>query len=231
MPECILVVEDEPELLTVLCDNLSYENYRVVSADTGARALELAAETSPDLVLLDVMLPTMSGFEVCQRLRRTGFVAPIIMLTARNTELDRIAGLELGANDYVGKPFSIRELIARVRAHLRRFEPTVQGARPIICGDLVIDLQSRCVRCGVARLMLSSHEFDLLRYFVTHSGAVVTRHELLSDVWGYSAAVTSRTVDNFVAKLRRKVEPDPDAPRYIVTIHGVGYQFLPDSSL
>ena len=231
MPECILVVEDEPELLTVLCDNLSYENYRVVSADTGERALELAAETSPDLVLLDVMLPTMSGLEVCQRLRRTGFVAPIIMLTARNTEVDRIAGLELGASDYVGKPFSIRELIARVRAHLRHFEPAAQGARPIICGDLVIDLQNRCVRRGMARLMLSSHEFDLLRYFVTHSGAVVTRHQLLSDVWGYSAAATSRTVDNFVAKLRRKIESDPDAPRYIVTIHGVGYQFLPDSSL
>jgi len=225
----VLIVEDEPELLTVLRDNLGFEGYDVVAADTGEQALVEARRARPDLVLLDVMLPRMSGLEVCERLRRDGGTFPIIMLTARNTEVDRVAGLELGASDYVGKPFSLRELVARVRAHLRRFDVPALAPRLVQFGDLTVDLEARLIRRGTTRLTLSPHEFDLLRYFVLHAGQVVTRQQLLSDVWRYNDAVNSRTADNFVAKLRRKVEPNPDEPRYIITVHGSGYLFVSDA--
>lgn len=226
----VLVVEDEPELLTVLRDNLAFEGYVVVAAATGDEGLAEARRARPDLLVLDLMLPRMSGLEVCQRLRRDGETFPIIMLTARNGEVDRVAGLELGANDYVGKPFSLRELIARVRAHLRTFHEPVPPPRHVQVGDLKIDLIARQVRRRGAALALSPYEFDLLRYFILHRGQIVTRQQLLTEVWRYNDAVNSRTADNFVAKLRRKVEPHPDDPRYIFTVHGRGYLFVPDAN-
>jgi DNA-binding response OmpR family regulator len=225
----VLAVEDEPEMQVILRDNLEYEGYEVVTAATGEAGLELAASKRPDLVLLDVMLPRMSGYEVCRRLRAERFTMPIIMLTARNAELDRVAGLELGADDYLGKPFGVRELVARVRVQLRRAHPVEheRGPAEIRLGDVVVDLRLRRARAGRKPLDLSSREFDLLEYLIDHADKVVTREELLSAVWGYGEAPLTRTVDNFVAKLRKKVERDSRDPRHILTVHGSGYRFIP----
>ena len=225
MMASVLVVEDEAELRIVLEDNLQYEGYRVISAATGEQALAIAQHERPSLVLLDVMLPGMSGYEVCRKLRTNDVDVPIIMITARNAELDRIAGLELGADDYVGKPFSVRELMARVRAQLRRHRPQLKSDE-FQFGDVVVDLRRRTTTKASQRLDLSSREIDLLLYFIAHRGEVVTRERLQRDVWEGSEAMLSRTVDNFVAKLRRKIEPDHNQPRYIVTIHGTGYRFV-----
>jgi DNA-binding response OmpR family regulator len=225
----VLMVEDEPEMQVILRDNLEYEGYDVLSAATGESGLQIAAARQPDLVLLDVMLPRMSGYEVCRRLRADRFTMPIIMLTARNAELDRVAGLELGADDYIGKPFGVRELLARVRVQLRRVQQPDQSRGPveIRLGDVVVDLRLRRARAGRRPLDLSSREFELLEYLIDHADKVVTREELLSAVWGYSDAPLTRTVDNFVAKLRKKVERDPRDPRHILTVHGSGYRFIP----
>jgi DNA-binding response OmpR family regulator len=223
----VLTVEDEPEMQVILRDNLEYEGYEVVSATTGEAGLQLAAAKQPDLVLLDVMLPRMSGFEVCRRLRAERFTMPIIMLTARNAELDRVAGLEIGADDYLGKPFGVRELVARVRVQLRRAHQPDPGPAEVRLGDVVVDLRLRRARSGRRPLDLSSREFELLEYLIDHADKVVTREELLSAVWGYGEAPLTRTVDNFVAKLRKKVERDPRDPRHILTVHGSGYRFIP----
>jgi DNA-binding response OmpR family regulator len=225
--ERVLTVEDEPEMQVILRDNLEYEGYEVVSAATGEAGLQLAAARQPDLVLLDVMLPRMSGFEVCRRLRADRFTMPIIMLTARNAELDRVAGLEIGADDYLGKPFGVRELVARVRVQLRRAHQPDPGPAEVRLGDVVVDLRLRRARAGRRPLDLSSREFELLEYLIDHADKVVTREELLSAVWGYGEAPLTRTVDNFVAKLRKKVERDPRDPRHILTVHGSGYRFIP----
>jgi DNA-binding response OmpR family regulator len=225
MAASVLVVEDEEELRIVLEDNLRYEGYRVIAADTGEKALELALREHPSLVLLDVMLPGISGYEVCRKLRTSGLDAPIIMITARNAELDRIAGLELGADDYVGKPFSVRELIARVRAQLRRHRSETNPDE-FVFADVVVMLTRRTVMKNGKPLDLSSREVDLLLYFIAHRGEVVTRDRLQRDVWNGAEGMLSRTVDNFVAKLRRKIEPDHNQPRYIVTVHGIGYRFV-----
>jgi DNA-binding response OmpR family regulator len=225
MPARVLVIEDEPEMQVILTDNLQFEGYQVLSVDTGEAGLESALRDKPDLILLDLMLPRMSGYEVCRKIRAGGCDVPIIVITARNTEMDRIAGLELGADDYVGKPFSVRELLARVRAQLRHGEALVRKQSLLTFGDLTIDLKLRLVSRGSKPLDLSSREFDLLRYFIAHRGEIVTRDQLLTDVWGYQSLPTTRTVDNFVAKLRRKIEPDPAEPTFILTIHGSGYRF------
>jgi DNA-binding response OmpR family regulator len=224
--ERVLTVEDEPEMQVILRDNLEYEGYEVVSAATGEAGLQMAAQRPPDLVLLDVMLPRMSGYEVCRRLRAERFTMPIIMLTARNAELDRVAGLEIGADDYLGKPFGVRELVARVRVQLRRAHQPDRGPCEVRLGDVVVDLRLRRARCGKRPLDLSSREFELLEYLIDHADKVVTREELLGAVWGYSEAPLTRTVDNFVAKLRKKVERDPRDPRHILTVHGSGYRFV-----
>ncbi|MGH9346810.1 MAG: response regulator transcription factor [Vicinamibacterales bacterium] len=226
----ILLIEDEPEMQLILRDNLKFEGYEILAADTGERGVEMGLSVRPDLVLLDVILPRMSGYEVCQRLRDSGFDSPIIMITARNHEIDRISGLEFGADDYVAKPFSVPELMARVRAQLRaqlrrRQRLAAQPAQTVV-GDLQIDTSQQKVRRGSVTLDLSSREFDLLMYFLGHRGEVVTREQLLSDVWGYPDLPLTRTVDNFVAKLRKKIEIHPHKPRYIVTIHGTGYRFM-----
>jgi DNA-binding response OmpR family regulator len=226
--ECrVLTIEDEPEMQVILRDNLEYEGFEVLSAATGEAGLQLAMAKQPDLILLDLLLPRMSGYEVCRRLRTGNFTMPIIMLTARNAELDRIAGLEMGADDYLGKPFGVGELIARVRVQLRRPRQPGPGAAELRFGDVVVDLRQRRARNGREPLDLSSREFELLEYLIDHADKVVTREELLSAVWGHGVAPLTRTVDNFVAKLRKKVERDPRDPRHILTVHGSGYRFVP----
>lgn len=222
----ILVIEDEPQMLLGLRDNLELEGYEVATAADGEEGLAKAATFQPDLVLLDVMLPRKHGFDVCRELRARSNTTPIVMLTARSAETDKVLGLELGADDYVTKPFSITELLARVRAVLRRTggRPSTQDVVKI--GEIEVDFKLHQAKRGKARLEFTAREFDLLRYFVQHTGQVVTREQILNEVWGYEEFPTTRTIDNFVAKLRQKIERAPHAPEHILTIHGSGYKFV-----
>jgi DNA-binding response OmpR family regulator len=224
----ILVIEDEPQMLLGLRDNLELEGYEVQTAGDGDEGLQKAATFQPDLVILDVMLPRKNGFDVCRELRARSITTPVVMLTARNQETDKVLGLELGADDYVTKPFSITELLARVRAVLRRssVRPAAGAADTYRIGDLEIDFRIHQARRGKQRVEFTAREFELLRYFVTHIGQVVTREQILNEVWGYEEFPTTRTIDNFVAKLRQKIEKSPHAPEHILTIHGSGYKFV-----
>lgn len=223
----VLVVEDEPELQVILSDNLEFEGYEVLTVDTGERALEVSRRLAPDLVLLDIMLPNMNGYDTCRSMRASGLQVPIIMLTVRNAELERIAGLDCGADDYVGKPFSIGELMARLRVQLRRSlrAQPLPGISEFIFGEFRVDFEHRTVYHASERLPISEREFELLQYFIVHKGQLITREQLLIDVWGYERGSTSRTVDNFVAKLRKRFVGAADRP-YIVTMHGTGYRFV-----
>ena len=222
----ILIVEDEPGMVAGLRDNFEFEGYQVLSAMDGVSGLERALADSPDLVILDVMMPRMSGLDVCKQLKSKRPAIPIIMLTARGQEIDKVVGLELGADDYVTKPFSIRELLARVKAVLRRVESVPKAKDRYIFGDVEVNLQS----CQVSRrgrsLDFSSKEFDLLKYFLSHPGEALTRDRLLEEVWGYDKFPTTRTVDAHIVRLRQKLEPKPDDPRFFLTVHGTGYKFV-----
>lgn len=222
----ILVIEDEPQMLLGLRDNLELEGYDVQTAADGDEGLHKAASTSPDLVILDIMLPKRNGFDVCRELRARNVSTPIVMLTARSAETDKVLGLELGADDYVTKPFSITELLARVRAVLRRSNPQRQATETVRIGDIDFDFRLHQARRGQTRVEFTAREFELLRYLVQHVGQVVTREQILNDVWGYEEYPTTRTIDNFVAKLRQKIERAPHAPEHILTIHGSGYKFV-----
>jgi DNA-binding response OmpR family regulator len=221
----ILIVDDEPEMLRGLEDNLQFEGYQTVTAGDGKKGLALALSEAPDLILLDVMMPGMSGWDVCRELRRRGVDVPIIMLTARGEETDRVRGLELGADDYVTKPFSLRELLARVRAVLRRPGPR-QKFEELAFGDVRVHPRGRRVTRAGREVRLTRKEYDLLVYLAVHQGDVVTRERLLDEVWGYERFPTTRTVDTHVLRLRRKLEADPDRPRFIHTVHGQGYRFV-----
>ncbi|MBI4593392.1 MAG: response regulator transcription factor [Candidatus Rokubacteria bacterium] len=220
----ILIVDDEPEIVRGLGDNLRFEGYQVATAASGAEALAVAAREAPDLILLDIMMPAPNGWDVCRELRGRGIDVPIIMLTARGEEVDRVLGLELGADDYVTKPFSLRELLARVRAVLRRPGPR-QKMEELAFGDVRVKLRGRQVFQAGREVTLTRKEFDLLVYLLAHRGEVVTRERLLDEVWGYERFPTTRTVDTHVLRLRRKFEADPDQPRWILTAHGQGYKF------
>jgi two-component system alkaline phosphatase synthesis response regulator PhoP len=224
----ILVIEDEPQMLLGLRDNLELEGYEVQTAADGEEGLARAASFAPDLVILDVMLPKKNGFDVCRELRSRSITTPIVMLTARSAETDKVLGLELGADDYVTKPFSITELLARVRAVLRRTggQKAATPADVVRIGEIEIDFKLHQARKDKARIEFTAREFDLLRYFVQHTGQVVTREQILNEVWGYEEFPTTRTIDNFVAKLRQKIERAPHAPEHILTIHGSGYKFV-----
>jgi DNA-binding response OmpR family regulator len=222
----ILVVEDEPQMRAMLADNLEFEGYRVTVVPSGEEALEEFGHHGFALVMIDVMLPGISGFEVCRRLRGSGSHVPILLVTARTHELDRVRGLDLGADDYVSKPFSVRELLARVRAQVRRDDWHAQPADEFSFGDVTIRLRQRLVMRKGRRLPLSAREFELLRYLLAHRNEVVSREQLLRDVWGYHQLAVTRTVDNYIAKLRTQLEPRPHEPRYIITVHGCGYQLL-----
>ena len=222
----ILVVEDEPAMVAGLRDNFEFEGYEVITARDGIEGLERALDESPDLVVLDVMMPRMSGLEVCKQLRAKRASLPIIMLTARGQEVDKVVGLELGADDYVTKPFSIRELLARVKSVLRRTAVLPKDKDQHSFADVEVDLRRcRVLRSGKA-LDISAKEFDLLKYFICHSVETLSRDRLLEDVWGYENYPTTRTVDTHLVRLRQKLEPDPEQPQYFLTVHGTGYRFV-----
>jgi len=222
----ILIVEDEPAMVQGLRDNFEYEGYEVISAADGAEGLNRAIADQPDLVVLDVMMPKMSGLDVCKQLKARKPSLPIIMLTARGQEIDKVVGLELGADDYVTKPFSIRELMARVKAVLRRASPQAAGAEVYRFSDVEVNVRNNEVLRGGQPVELSSKEFALLAYFVAHPAETLSRDRLLDAVWGYENYPTTRTVDAHIVHLRQKLEPNPEEPRFILTIHGSGYKFV-----
>jgi two-component system alkaline phosphatase synthesis response regulator PhoP len=222
----ILIVEDEPNMVAGLRDNFEFEGHQVISAPDGVAGLERALSESPDLVILDVMMPRMSGLDVCKQLKAKKPAIPIIMLTARGQEVDKVVGLELGADDYVTKPFSIRELLARVKAVLRRAGTAPKAVEKYAFGEVEVNLRS----CQVSRkgktMDFSSKEFELLKFFLHHPGETLSRDRLLEEVWGYDHFPTTRTVDAHIVRLRQKVEPKPEEPRFILTVHGTGYKFV-----
>jgi len=222
----ILVVDDEPNLLSTIQFNLGREGYDVLTATTGEGALDAARETLPDLIILDLMLPGMHGFEICRVLRRETSV-PILILTARSDEIDKVVALELGADDYITKPFSMKELIARVRARLRRAEesPPLDPAEVLSAGGIVVDLNRREATRNGDRLELKRREFELLVLLMRARGRVLTREEMLRNVWGYEPFGETRTVDVHIGRLRRKIEDNPDQPAHIITMRGIGYSF------
>ncbi len=222
----VLAVEDDPAILRGLSDTLRFEGYDVITAADGETGYELQAQRKPDLILLDLMLPRMSGFEFCRKLRAEGNQTPILMLTARSEEPDRVLGLDLGADDYVTKPFSVRELMARVRALLRRSQPEANLPDELSFGEIAIDFRRYEVRRNGKPLEMTRKEFAILRFLASRSGEVVSREDLLNEVWGYESYPTSRTVDNHVAGLRAKLERDSAQPEHIKTVHGVGYKFI-----
>ena len=223
----ILVVEDEPDLLRGLELNLKAEGYSVLTSTNGESAIKQALRERPDLVLLDVMLPGMNGFDVCQELRRKGFQAPIIMLTAKSEEVDRVIGLTIGADDYVTKPFGIRELLARIRVRLRRhYEAADSGVAKLKFGNVEVDFEKHEANRRGRRIEMTGKEFEVLRFLAKHRGEIVTRDRLLDEVWGYESYPTTRTVDNHILRLRQKLEENPSEPRYILSIYGEGYKFV-----
>jgi two-component system alkaline phosphatase synthesis response regulator PhoP len=221
----ILIVEDEPAMVAGLRDNFEYEGYEVISAVDGVEGLDRALSENPDLVVLDVMMPRMSGLDVCKQLKVRQPSLPIIMLTARGQEIDKVVGLELGADDYVTKPFSIRELMARVKAVLRRAAP--QPPSDIYrFSDVEVNVRSNEVLRNGSRVDLSAKEFALLAYFCAHPAETLSRDRLLDAVWGYENYPNTRTVDTHIVHLRQKLEPNPEDPRFILTVHGTGYKFV-----
>jgi two-component system, OmpR family, alkaline phosphatase synthesis response regulator PhoP len=221
----LLLVEDEPGLVLTLTDRLVREGYSVETSADGESGLERASGEAFDLVLLDVMLPRLNGFDVLKELRKRGVETPVIMLTARGQVVDKVAGLKLGADDYVTKPFEMVELLARIEAKLRRAPLMLHPSEGYQFGDVRIEFRRAEVTKDGAPLELSAREFQLLKYFIEHRGATLTREELLNEVWGYNATPSTRTVDVHVAWLRQKIEPNPRHPQYVLTIHGMGYKF------
>ena len=222
----ILIVEDDPAILEGLNILLNEENYETVCADDGEKGLSLAITESPDLVVLDIMLPKMNGLDVLQTLRnREKSNVPVIMLTSRKEEIDRVMGLEFGADDYVTKPFSTRELLARIKAVLRRYDVKQKIMEVISFGNVTVDLKHQEVKKNGILLDLSVTEFDMLIYFISHAGEVVTREMLLDQVWGYDSYPTTRTVDNFVLAIRKQIEENPSEPQHLITIYRAGYKF------
>lgn len=224
----ILVIEDEPEMQKGLRDNLKFEGYDVDVAGDGEKGLKKILEGKHDLVLVDVMLPEMSGFDVCKNAREEGIRTPIIMLTAKGEEIDKVLGLELGADDYITKPFSLRELLARVKAVLRRKEGAASlSENKIAIGLLQIDFGTYNASRRGKPIDMTPKEFEILKYLWKNKNQVVSRDALLTNVWGYDKSISSRTVDNFILKLRQKIESTPSKPRHIITIHGTGYKLIP----
>lgn len=226
----LLLVEDEPGLVMTLTDRLIAEGYEVQSAMTAPDGLEAATSGGFDIILLDVMLPGGSGLDVCRELRHRGVQSPVLMLTARGQVVDKVVGLKLGADDYVVKPFEMAELLARIEAVRRRSlitaTTTPAGADAVRFGDISVDFRKAEVIKDGAPIELSALEFKLLRYFIEHKGAVLSRDELLNEVWGYDAMPSTRTVDVHVAWLRQKLEDNPRHPQYVLTMHGLGYKFV-----
>ncbi|MGA2668562.1 MAG: response regulator transcription factor [Ignavibacteria bacterium] len=222
----ILIIEDDPVIIKGLEDNLKIEHYNVISEIDGAKGLNAAIKHKPDLILLDVMLPVKNGFEICKELRQGKNNTPIIMLTAKNEEADKVLGLELGADDYVTKPFSIRELIARIKAILRRREAIVEEFNSYSFADIKLDFKKMEAFKGKKKIEMSLKEYEIMKFFIKHEEEVVSRNMLLDEVWGYDVFPTTRTVDNYILMLRKKLEEDHSSPKHILTVHSVGYRFV-----
>jgi len=227
MAKKVLIVEDEPGILMSLQDEFASQGYTVQTADRGDAALELAGRFNPDLILLDIMLPALDGYEVCKRLRADGDSTPIIMLTVRDKELDKILGLELGADDYVTKPFSLRELTARAKAVLRRSEEREKDLAQYAFGEVHLDFKTYEAMRGGRRIDLTPLEFHMLKFLIQRKGQVLTREEFLDRIWGEdNVSVSFRTVDSHIANIRRKIEDDPSSPKHILSVRSVGYKFV-----
>jgi DNA-binding response OmpR family regulator len=232
----ILIVEDELHMRMGLKDNLEFEGYGVELAEDGEKGLQKIQQASYDLIVLDAMMPKMSGFDVCRQTRKLGIKTPIIFLTAKGEEIDKVVGLEIGADDYMTKPFSLRELIARIKAILRRTDGQAGSGAPgnidtiekATIGRLTIDFKHYLAHEGSKQVKLSHKEFDILKFLLANKNDIVSRYKLLEDVWGYEAQPTTRTVDNFILKLRQKVEDNPNEPKIILTVHGIGYKMIID---
>ncbi|HOT96568.1 MAG TPA: response regulator transcription factor [bacterium] len=221
----ILIIEDEPEMARGLRDNFEFDGHTVAVAADGEEGLKRALEPGIDLIILDVMLPKKSGLDVCRELRAARHTTPVIMLTARGQEIDKVLGLELGADDYITKPFSVRELLARVKAVLRRTGGQGESA-PVQMGRLTLDFASYHAEDATGEVELTHKEFEILKYLHQHKGETISREQLLTEVWGYEASPTSRTVDNHMLLLRKKLEEDAEHPRHILTVHRVGYKYI-----
>jgi two-component system, OmpR family, alkaline phosphatase synthesis response regulator PhoP len=224
----ILIVDDEPNIVLGLRDALEFEGFRVIAAGKGQEAVSLARVEAPDAVVLDLMLPDMNGYAVCEQLRRINAHVPIVMLTARSQETDKIRGLDAGADDYVTKPFSVNELIARVRAIFRRTSRAAASVVPemLEIGETSVNLTAQTISAGGREQMLSFYEVELLRMLAERAGHPVSRDEMLFKIWGLDASSTNRTVDNFIVKLRKKIEKSPDRPQHILTVYGLGYKLV-----
>jgi len=226
--EKILIIEDDATMLRGLKDNFEFSGYQVETASDGERGLDVALDSNPDLILLDIMLPKINGYEICRLIRKEKLDMPIIMLTAKGQESDIILGLNLGADDYVTKPFSIKELLARAEAFLRRRR--TKEPKVYTFGDSKLDLKARTFTRDDKEIQLTPKEFELLHLFLKKVGCALTRDEILNKVWGYSSFVTSRSIDRFVTTLRKKIEPDPQKPTYIRTVREIGYKFEMDTT-
>ncbi|MGD0252430.1 MAG: response regulator transcription factor [Verrucomicrobiota bacterium] len=223
--ETVLIIEDDPTMLIGLKDNFEFKGYKVLTAADGEKGLKAGLNSKPDLIILDIMLPKINGYEICRLIREEKLAMPIIMLTAKGEESDIVLGLNLGADDYVTKPFSIKELLARAAAFLRRAKKEVQDAYEF--GGYRLDISARRLTRKNKEIELSPKEYNLLEYFVKKPGRALTRDEILNAVWGYDCVVTSRSIDRFVTTLRNKIEPDPARPIFIHTIRQIGYRFEP----
>ncbi len=226
----VLVVEDDPGILRTVADNLRFEQYEVVTATDGETAYVLHQREQPDLIVLDLMLPRMSGLELCRRLRTEDVQVPVLMLTARSEEADRVRGLDIGGDDYVTKPFSVPELMARVRALLRRASAASGVPDMLSFGQAEVDYRRYAAQHRGQPVEMTRKEFALLRFLASRADTVVTRDEILNKVWGFESYPVTRTVDNHISSLRAKLEADPARPVHIQTVHGVGYKFVPDRS-
>ena len=226
-PKTILLVEDDPTLALGLCDALEFEGFRVLHAARGGEAVEQAKRSAPACIILDLMLPDLNGYQVCEQIRRFDPRTPILMLTARSQEADKIRGLDAGADDYVTKPFSVGELVARIRAVLRRTERSTVVDAPFTIGEASIDPTAHTLARGGEVELLSFYEIELLKLLYERKGTPVPREDILRRVWGIDANPTNRTVDNFVVKLRKKIEIEPAQPRHILTVYGLGYKLVP----
>ncbi len=225
----ILIVEDEPHMLSGLKDNLEFEGYNVDTASDGSLGLNKILHTGFDLIILDVMLPNISGFDICKKARKEGIETPIIFLTAKSEEIDKVIGLETGGDDYITKPFSLRELLARVKAVLRRAQHTdaiAEESKEIQIGNLTVNFDTYNAFLNKKPIKLSIKEFEILHCLWRRKNGTVTRNILLDEVWGFDYQPTPRTIDNFILKLRQKVEDDPNRPNYILTMHGIGYKLV-----
>ena len=222
----ILIIEDDPAIRTGLKETFTTEGYNVSDAETGTKGFELAGKHDFDLIVLDLILPGKDGIEICKDLRSDGVKTPIIMVTSRKEEIDKILGLEIGADDYVTKPFSIRELLARVKALIRRSTYEPGDIEEVAFANLKIDFKKQEMLRGENPVRLSATEYRILHYFIDHEGEVISRDKFLDEVWGYDSYPTTRTVDNYILSLRKKIEDDPANPKHLLTIHKVGYKFV-----